>query len=199
MRKFRFKRFIDLYLSIVALIVLSPLFLVIWFIIRKEMGSPAFFKQMRPGIGGKPFVLYKFRTMKDAYDAKGTILPDSKRLTRFGKFIRSTSLDELPEFWNVIKGDMSIVGPRPLLMEYIDYYDEYQLRRHDVLPGITGWAQVNGRNAISWNEKFQFDLWYVGNYSILLDFKIIILTIRKVIKRDGISADDHATMPFFRG
>jgi len=163
------------------------------------MGSPSLFKQTRPGLNAKPFNIYKFRTMTNARGKKGYLLPEAERLTRFGKWLRSTSLDELPELWNVLKGDMSLVGPRPLLMQYLDRYTPEQARRHEVKPGITGWAQVNGRNAITWEEKFALDVWYVDNCSFLLDLKIILLTIIKVIKRQGISADGEATMPEFMG
>jgi len=163
------------------------------------MGMPIFFKQLRPGLKGNPFVIYKFRTMLDLRDENGNLFPDEKRLTTIGKFLRKTSLDELPELWNVLKGDMSLVGPRPLRMEYLDRYTPEQARRHEVKPGITGWAQVNGRNAISWEEKFKLDVWYVDNWNILLDIKIICLTILKVLKGEGISAEGHATMPEFKG
>ncbi len=163
------------------------------------MGRPIFFKQVRPGLYGKPFVLYKFRTMLDLRDQTGKMLPDERRLTSFGRWLRSTSLDELPVLFNVLKGDMSLVGPRPLLMEYLDRYTTEQARRHEVKPGITGWAQINGRNAISWEEKFALDVWYVDNWSLLLDFRIIFLTILKVLKHEGISADGHVTMPEFKG
>lgn len=162
------------------------------------MGRPIFFKQVRPGLYGKPFVLYKFRTMLDLRDQTGKMLPDERRLTSFGRWLRSTSLDELPVLFNVLKGDMSLVGPRPLLMEYLDRYTPEQARRHEVKPGITGWAQINGRNAISWEEKFALDVWYVDNWSLLLDFRIIFLTILKVLKHEGISADGYATMPEFK-
>jgi lipopolysaccharide/colanic/teichoic acid biosynthesis glycosyltransferase len=163
------------------------------------MGRPIFFKQIRPGLRGNPFLIYKFRTMLDLRDENGNLLPDEKRLTKIGKFLRNTSLDELPELWNVLKGDMSLVGPRPLLMEYLGRYTPEQARRHNVKPGITGWAQINGRNAISWDEKFKLDVWYVDNWNIFLDLKIIFITLIKVIKREGISAEGHATMPEFKG
>jgi len=163
------------------------------------MGSPVLFRQIRPGLNGKPFEMIKFRTMKDAVDAQGNPLPDSERLTPFGQFLRSSSLDELPELWNVLKGDMSLVGPRPLLMEYLPLYTPEQYRRHEVRPGVTGWAQINGRNALSWEEKFQLDVWYVDNRSLWLDIKILFLTVKKVVIRDGISADGEATMPKFTG
>ena len=167
--------------------------------IWREMGSPILFRQTRPGTNGKPFQMIKFRTMRNAIDADGRPLPDSERLTKLGRLLRSSSLDELPELWNVLKGDMSLVGPRPLLMEYLPLYSPEQARRHEVRPGVTGWAQVNGRNAISWNEKFALDVWYVDNRTLWLDLKIIWFTIRKVIKRDGISAAGEATMSRFTG
>ena len=199
MRNQSFKRFIDIIGSLIGLVLASPVIIIISLIIYFTMGRPIFFKQVRPGLKGKPFVIYKFRTMLDLRDEKGNLLPDEKRLTTIGKFLRSTTLDELPEFWNVLKGDMSLVGPRPLLMEYLDRYTPEQARRHNVKPGMTGWAQVNGRNAISWEEKFKLDVWYVDNWNILLDLKIILLTILKVLKREGISAEGHATMPEFKG
>ena len=167
--------------------------------IRLNMGSPVLFRQLRPGLHAKPFLMVKFRTMRDAVDRHGNVLPDSVRLTSLGKFLRATSLDELPELWNVLKGDMSLVGPRPLLMEYLPLYSVEQARRHDVRPGVTGWAQVNGRNALTWDEKFALDLWYVDNHTFLRDLSIIWLTIRRVIKREGISAVGEATMPKFTG
>jgi len=197
--KIEFKRFIDIIGSITGLVLTSPIFIFVSLINYFTIGRPIFFKQIRPGLHAKPFVLYKFRTMLDLRDKNGTFLPDEKRLTCFGKFLRKTSLDELPELWNVIKGDMSLVGPRPLLMEYLDRYTPEQARRHEVKPGITGWAQVNGRNAISWEEKFKLDVWYVDNWNILLDIKIIFLTILKVLNGEGISAEGHATMPKFKG
>jgi lipopolysaccharide/colanic/teichoic acid biosynthesis glycosyltransferase len=163
------------------------------------MGAPILFRQRRPGLHGAPFEMVKFRTMRDAVDAGGQALPDSERLTRLGRFMRASSLDELPELWNVLKGDMSLVGPRPLLIEYLPLYSSEQARRHDVRPGVTGWAQVNGRNAISWDEKFALDVWYVDNRSLWLDLRIIGLTLRKVLRREGISAAGEATMPKFRG
>lgn len=163
------------------------------------MGSPVLFRQTRPGKDGKPFQMLKFRTMRDAIDASGNPLPDADRLTRLGIKLRSTSLDELPELWNVLKGEMSLVGPRPLLMDYLPLYDDDQARRHEVKPGVTGWAQINGRNAISWEEKFKLDVWYVDNRGLLLDFKILWATVKKVIIREGISADSEATMPRFEG
>lgn len=193
------KRLFDIFSSLVALILLGPVMLVVAWQIRRRFGSPVFFRQVRPGIDGKPFKMVKFRSMLDAFDANGAPLPDSQRLTRFGSFLRSSSLDELPELWNVIKGDMSLVGPRPLLMEYLPLYDKRQYRRHEVRPGITGWAQINGRNALSWEEKFELDVWYIENRSFGLDMKILLLTVKKVLVRDGISAEGDVTMPRFTG
>lgn len=193
------KRFFDILGSLTGLLLFSPVFLVSAFLVRRQMGSPIFFRQTRPGREGKPFQMIKFRTMCDAIDANGHALPDADRLTKLGRFLRSSSLDELPELWNVLNGDMSLVGPRPLLMEYLELYSPEQARRHEVRPGVTGWAQVNGRNAISWEEKFALDVWYVDNRTIWLDFKIIWLTIRKVLKREGISAAGEATMSRFTG
>ena len=191
------KRLFDLVGSIVGLIVLAPLLTVIAALVRLFMGSPILFRQERPGLKGKLFVLYKFRTMRDLRDIEGNFLPSKERLTRFGRFLRSTSLDELPELINVFKGDMSLVGPRPLLVKYLDRYTTDQARRHDMKPGITGWAQVNGRNALSWEEKFHFDIWYIDNWSMLLDVKILFITMARVFKRAGISAEGYATMPEF--
>jgi lipopolysaccharide/colanic/teichoic acid biosynthesis glycosyltransferase len=191
------KRAFDLILTIPAIILLVPLFLILSFIVAILLGAPVLFRQQRPGLGGRPFWLLKFRTMTEARGADGVLLPDAERLTRFGRFLRATSLDELPELFNVLKGDMSLVGPRPLLMQYLERYTQEQARRHEVRPGITGWAQVNGRNAITWEEKFKLDVWYVDNWSLWLDIKIIFMTIWKIFKREGISADDHATMPEF--
>lgn len=182
-----------------ALLVLSPVLLGVAYLVRKNLGSPVLFRQVRPGMHGKPFEMIKFRTMLDAVDAQGNVLPDEVRLTSFGRFLRSTSLDELPELWNVLKGDMSLVGPRPLLMEYLPLYTPEQARRHEVRPGVTGWAQINGRNAISWEDKFKLDVWYVDNQSLWLDLRIIFLTIKKVVVRDGISAEGEATMTRFTG
>jgi sugar transferase EpsL len=193
------KRLFDLILVIPSLFLLSPLLAALAILVRIKHGSPVLFHQQRPGLNGQPFMLHKFRTMKDACDAQGNLLPDERRLTRFGCFLRSTSLDELPELFNIIKGDMSLVGPRPLLMAYLDRYTPEQARRHEVKPGVTGWAQINGRNAISWEKKFKFDIWYVEHYSLWLDVKIIAMTIWKTIKREGISQAGHATMEEFRG
>ena len=194
-----FKRPLDFVLSLAAIIILSPILLLIAFLVRIKLGSPVVFKQQRPGLNEKIFTLYKFRTMTDEKNEKGELLPDEVRLTDFGKFLRAMSLDELPELFNILKGDMSIVGPRPLLTEYLPLYNEHQRRRHEVRPGLTGWAQVNGRNAITWEEKFNYDVEYVDNLSFLLDLKIIILTIMKVLKREGINQEGRATMEPFRG
>lgn len=181
------------------MILLLPFYCVMALLLRLKIGAPVLFKQTRPGLYGKPFVLYKFRTMRAAVDSEGRPLSDSERLTPFGKRLRSTSLDELPELWNVLKGDMSLVGPRPLLMKYLDRYTPEQARRHEVKPGITGWAQVNGRNAISWEDKFKLDVWYVDNQSFWLDMKVLCLTILKILRREGISAKGEATMSEFTG
>lgn len=193
------KRTFDLIVAALALCIFSPVFLLIAWQVRRKMGSPVLFYQTRPGLNGVPFRMYKFRTMTDERDAQGLLLPDGERLTRFGRWLRATSLDELPELWNVLRGDMSLVGPRPLLMEYLPRYSPEQYRRHEVRPGITGWAQVNGRNALSWEEKFALDVWYVDNRSFWLDLKILVLTIGKVFAREGISATAHVTMPLFTG
>jgi len=193
------KRVFDVAATIVAFILLLPVIFLITYFVYRKLGLPVLFRQVRPGMHGKPFEMIKFRTMLDAVDAQGNVLPDEVRLTPFGRFLRSTSLDELPELWNVLKGDMSLVGPRPLLMEYLPLYSPEQARRHEVRPGVTGWAQVNGRNAISWEDKFKLDVWYVDNQSLWLDLRIIFLTIRKVVVRDGISAEGEATMSKFTG
>jgi len=193
------KRIFDLTLTIPAYLLLSPLIILIAVIIRLTMGKPIFFRQIRPGFHGKPFTIYKFRTMLNAYDKNGNLLPDKERLTRFGKFLRSTSLDELPELFNILKGEMSIVGPRPLLMQYLERYSPEQARRNEVRPGLTGWAQINGRNAITWEEKFRLDVWYVDNQSFRIDIKIIFMTILKVLKREGINQPGQATMEEFMG
>lgn len=195
----RSKRLIDLVVSAVALIVLAPVLVLVAVLVRVTLGAPVLFRQQRPGLHGQPFTLYKFRTMTDARDAQGRLLPDAQRLTRFGRFLRSTSLDELPELFNVLKGEMSLVGPRPLLMEYLERYTPEQMRRHAVRPGITGWAQINGRNALSWEQKFALDVWYVDHRSFWLDMKILALTLWKIIKREGISQPGQATMEEFRG
>ncbi|MBS9404068.1 sugar transferase [Halomonas sp. TRM85114] len=193
------KRIFDIIASFFALLPLSPLLLIVALLVRRKLGSPVLFRQTRPGLHGKPFEMVKFRTMRDAIDAEGNPLPDDQRMTRLGHILRATSLDELPELWNVLKGDMSLVGPRPLLMEYLPLYSTEQYRRHEVRPGVTGWAQVNGRNALSWEEKFKLDVWYVDNRSLWLDLKILWLTVKKVLVRDGISADGQATMTRFEG
>lgn len=193
------KRLLDIIIASIALILLSPLYFYVAHKVKKNLGSPVLFRQVRPGLHGKPFEMIKFRSMKDAVDAQGNPLPDSERLTPFGKMLRSSSLDEMPELWNVIKGDMSIVGPRPLLMEYLPLYNPEQSKRHLVRPGMTGHAQVNGRNAISWEEKFKFDTWYVENQSVWLDFKIMLKTVKKVLAKDDINAENDATMPKFSG
>ncbi|PIE55739.1 MAG: sugar transferase [Desulfobulbus propionicus] len=186
-------------LSILLLVILLPLILLVALGVRLRMGAPVLYRQTRPGYKGHPFVLIKFRSMAHATDANGVILSDSDRLSTFGKMLRASSLDELPELWNVVKGEMSLVGPRPLLMEYLPLYTKDQMRRHDVLPGLTGWAQVNGRNALSWEERFTMDLWYVDNRSFLLDLKILALTLKKVLIKDGISSEGSVTMEKFRG
>ncbi|NCQ40234.1 MAG: sugar transferase [Piscirickettsiaceae bacterium CG_4_10_14_3_um_filter_44_349] len=193
------KRVFDVSLILLSLPVLLPVLAVVALLVRVKLGAPVLFKQVRPGLGGKPFTMMKFRSMTDERDEHGNLLPDGVRLTKFGRFLRSTSLDELPGLWCVLKGDMSLVGPRPLLMEYLPLYSAEQARRHEARPGITGWAQVNGRNAISWEQKFEYDVWYVDNQSLWLDIKIIFLTLKKVFVRDGISAQGEATMPAFRG
>ena len=198
MNKF-FKRLFDIVASASGLIFLSPVFLILIYLIRKNLGEPVFFTQERPGKDGKPFKMIKFRSMRDAVDKDGNPLPDSERLTPFGKKLRATSLDELPELWNVLKGEMSLVGPRPLLMSYLPLYNEFQNRRHEMRPGVTGWAQVNGRNALSWDEKFAHDIWYIDHYSFWLDMKILFLTVKKVFIKEGISAEGEATMPYFTG
>lgn len=193
------KRLLDLGMVLLALTLLWPVLLCLAMLVRLKLGAPVFFRQTRPGLHGRSFQLIKFRTMRDAFDAQGKPLPDAERLTNFGRRLRATSLDELPELWNVLKGEMSLVGPRPLLMEYLPLYSTEQARRHEVKPGVTGWAQINGRNALSWEEKFELDLWYVDHRSLWLDFKIIVLTIKKVLLREGISAQGEATMPRFTG
>ena len=193
------KRAFDVALTVPALIVLSPVFALVALAVRVSLGSPIIFRQQRPGKNERPFTLYKFRTMRDARDAQGTLLPDARRLTRLGAFLRATSLDELPELVNVLRGDMSLVGPRPLLMEYLPLYSPEQRRRHDVRPGVTGWAQVNGRNALTWREKFALDIEYVEHVSLGLDLRILILTIVSVVRSEGISHSGHVTMQPFRG
>ena len=193
------KRIIDLVFVISTSIMLLPLLAALALLVRWRLGSPVFFRQQRPGLHGKPFIIYKFRTMTNATDETGRLLPDSERLTAFGKFLRTTSVDELPALWNVLKGDMSLVGPRPLLMQYLERYTPEQMRRHDMKPGVTGWAQIHGRNAISWEEKFALDVWYVDHQSFWLDVKILARTIWKVVYREGISQQGEATMQEFQG
>ena len=193
------KRILDVAIASTALVLLSPVYALVAYKVKKNLGSPVLFRQTRPGLHGQPFEMIKFRSMKDALNTAGNPLPDSERLTPFGKMLRATSLDEMPELWNVIKGDMSIVGPRPLLMEYLPLYNSEQAKRHDVRPGITGYAQVNGRNAISWEKKFELDTWYVNNQSLWLDFKIMLKTVKKVLAKDDISAEGDVTMHKFTG
>ena len=193
------KRVFDLVVTVTAAPVLLPVALIVAGLIRLQLGSPVLFTQQRPGLGGQPFHIVKFRTMTDGRDAAGALLPDSERLTPLGRFLRATSLDELPEFWNVLRGDMSLVGPRPLLMEYLERYSPRQARRHEVPPGITGWAQINGRNALTWEQKFGFDVWYVDNHDLWLDVRILVLTAWTALKGEGVSAPGHATMPYFMG
>jgi len=191
------RRFIDIWLVIASAPLLLPCFFLVMLIVRLKLGKPIFFTQIRAGQRGASFKMFKFRSMTDERDAEGNLLEDEQRLTRFGKLLRSTSLDELPSLWNVLKGEMSLVGPRPLLMEYLEYYSDDQARRMEIKPGVTGWAQVNGRNAISWEQKFQYDVWYVDHQSLWLDVKIIWLTVKKVLVRDGISPQDEVIMPRF--
>jgi lipopolysaccharide/colanic/teichoic acid biosynthesis glycosyltransferase len=193
------KRAFDIVVSLTALLLLSPLLLLLALLVRLFLGSPILFRQQRPGLDARPFEILKFRTMRDAFGPDGQPLPDAERLTRFGRFLRASSLDELPELWNVLTGEMSLVGPRPLLMEYVPLYSASQFRRHDVRPGITGWSQVNGRNALSWDEKFAFDIWYVDNASMLLDLKILFLTVASIVRREGINASVDVPMPKFTG
>lgn len=193
------KRIFDFITACCLLLLIAPFLFLLILVTRLKLGSPIFFTQIRPGLHGKPFLMIKFRTMTDSKDSSGNMLPDSDRLTPFGFFLRSTSLDELPELWNVIKGEMSLVGPRPLLIEYLPLYNEEQAKRHDVKPGITGWAQINGRNALSWEDKFKLDVWYVDNKSFLLDCKILLLTILKTLRKDGINQPGQATTEKFKG
>ncbi|MEX5340054.1 sugar transferase [Pseudomonas sp. I2] len=193
------KRLFDLTAATAALLLLSPVIALVAWQVRRKLGAPVLFRQQRPGRGGKPFEMVKFRTMRDAVDVHGNVLPDAQRMTPFGSFLRASSLDELPELWNVLKGEMSLVGPRPLLMEYLPLYSPEQYRRHEVRPGVTGWAQINGRNALSWEDKFKLDVWYVENRSFWLDLKILFLTVKKVVKKDGISGAGEATMSKFTG
>jgi sugar transferase EpsL len=192
------KRIFDLAFALFGLVTLSPLLACIALLVRAKLGRPVLFRQVRPGLGARPFTIFKFRTMTDKKDAAGNLLPDAERLPGFGKFLRAASLDELPELWNVVKGDMSLVGPRPLLMQYLNRYTSEQARRHEVKPGLTGWAQIHGRNDISWEEKFRMDVWYVDHYSFCLDLKMVLITIRKVLKREGISQKGVATAEEFR-
>lgn len=193
------KRLLDIVGAVLGMALLSPVFLLLWILVRRRLGSPVLFRQVRPGFDGRPFEMLKFRTMRDAVDANGNPLPDAERLTAFGKKLRSTSLDELPELWNVLKGEMSLVGPRPLLMEYLPLYSPEQARRHEVRPGITGWAQVNGRNAISWEQKFALDVWYVENHNIRLDLKILLMTVAKAVRREGVTAENSVSAERFTG
>jgi len=193
------KRTFDFIIALTALLILLPFLLLLGFAVRILLGTPILFRQQRPGLHGKPFDMVKFRTMTEDKDSAGRLLPDAERLTNFGRLLRSTSLDELPELWNVLKGEMSLVGPRPLLMEYLPLYSEYQMRRHELRPGVTGWAQINGRNALSWEEKFALDVWYIENRSFWLDLQIILKTAAKVFSRAGVSADGDVTMPRFKG
>jgi len=193
------KRIFDILASILGLVLLAPIIAIVAWKISRKLGSPVLFKQIRPGKDGKPFEMVKFRTMRDLYNEAGDLLPDSERITSFGKLLRASSLDELPELWNVLKGDMSLVGPRPLRVEYLQYYNERQSRRHDLRPGVTGWAQINGRNSISWEEKFELDVWYVENQSFYLDLKILAMTVKKVIFRDDINNQEDIAMPKFTG
>lgn len=193
------KRLLDIFISLIAIVLLLPVIGVIAALVRWKLGAPVLFRQMRPGLNGHPFQLLKFRTMLDAVDESGELLPDRARITEFGCFLRNFSLDELPELFNVLKGEMSLVGPRPLLMEYLPLYDHKQARRHEVRPGITGWAQIHGRNAIGWDKKFELDVWYVDNRSLWLDIKILFLSIWKICKREGINAPGEATAPKFKG
>jgi sugar transferase EpsL len=193
------KRLLDLALSLTALVLLSPFIAALALTVRQRLGTPVLFRQQRPGLDGQIFTIYKFRTMTDARDEQGHLLPDAERLTPFGRFLRSASLDELPELWNILRGDMSLVGPRPLLMQYLDRYTPEQARRHEVRPGITGWAQVNGRNALTWEQKFALDVWYVDHLSLWLDVKIIVMTLWKILSREGISQPGQATAEEFMG
>lgn len=193
------KRAFDLVVSILALLALAPVLLLLAAVIRYRLGAPVLFRQQRPGLGARPFEMVKFRSMTDARDASGNLRPDAERLPPFGRWLRATSLDELPELWNVVKGQMSLVGPRPLLMDYVPLYSQEQFRRHEVRPGITGWAQVIGRNSLSWEDKFALDVWYVDNRTLWLDIRILMMTVLKVVRRDGISADGEATMQRFEG
>lgn len=193
------KRVFDIIVSLSILVIFCPIIFLVAWKVRNNLGSPVLFKQIRPGLNGQPFEMVKFRTMKNVLDAEGNLLSDKERMTYFGNKLRNSSLDELPELWNVLKGDMSLVGPRPLLMQYLPLYSEEQARRHEVSPGVTGWAQVNGRNAISWTDKFNLDVWYVDNRSMWLDIKILFITLRKVLIKEGIKAEGNVSMPLFKG
>lgn len=193
------KRLLDIVGAAFGIVLLSPVFLTLWLLVRRRLGSPVLFRQIRPGLDGRPFEMMKFRTMRDAVDANGVASPDADRLTDFGKRLRSTSLDELPELWNVLRGDMSLVGPRPLLMEYLPLYSPAQARRHEVRPGITGWAQINGRNAISWKQKFELDVWYVENRNLWLDLRILFMTVAKAVRREGITGENSVSAERFTG
>lgn len=193
------KRLLDIAIAGISLLLLAPIYLVVALLVRANLGSPVLYRQIRPGLDGEPFEILKFRSMLEACDSNGQPLPSQQRMTRFGRFLRSISLDELPELWNILKGDMSIVGPRPLLMDYLPLYDDRQARRHEVRPGLTGWSQVNGRNSITWNEKLEFDVWYVDNASLWLDLKIVLMTVLKVLRREGIAHPGDVAMPRFRG
>lgn len=195
----KIKYILDYVIAVIAVIVLSPLFIILYFLVRILIGKPVFFKQIRPGYKGKVFTIYKFRTMTNQCDASGNLLEDKLRMTRLGKFMRSYSLDELPQIINILKGDLSLVGPRPLLVEYLTFYTSDEMKRHDVKPGITGWAQINGRNTISWKKKFELDLWYVNNWSLVLDIKILFLTVLKVIKKSDVQKNQNVTMPPYNG
>ncbi|MFV0516153.1 MAG: sugar transferase [Aminipila sp.] len=197
--KYIIKRMTDIIVSTIAIILLMPILVVVYFLVTMKLGTPAIFKQERPGLNEKIFTMYKFRSMTDEKDINGELLSDEIRLTQFGKLLRKTSLDELPELFNILKGDMSFIGPRPLLVRYLDRYTKHQARRHEVRPGLTGWAQINGRNAISWEEKFELDVWYVDNWSLWLDIKIFFKTFAKVFEKEGISSSEHATMEEFMG
>ncbi len=194
-----FKRIIDFIVTSVILLVSTPLIIIIALLVKVKLGTPILFKQTRPGLHGKPFIIYKFRSMTNNLSDNDELLPEEMRLTKFGCFLRSTSLDELPELWNILKGEMSLVGPRPLLMKYLPLYSSYQARRHNVRPGLTGWAQINGRNLLAWDEKFKMDIWYVENQSFFLDMRILLLTLRSVLNREGINAEGNITMPPFNG
>jgi len=193
------KRLFDIVSATVGLLLLAPVILIVAWQVKRKLGSPIFFRQTRPGLDGKPFEMIKFRSMRDAYDSESKLLPDSERLTSFGRFLRSSSLDELPGLWNVLRGDMSIVGPRPLRTDYLPLYNDHQARRHEVRPGVTGWAQINGRNSISWEEKFDLDVWYIDNRSLLFDLRIVFLTVKKVLVREGIDNQKDVPMPRFTG